>query len=102
MKKLMMTLMAVMIAITANAQYNVGTSSTTTDYFGNQTTTHRDRYGNTTGTSSPSTDYFGNITTTYRNQYGQTEGTSTSSTDYFGNRNTQQKSNNPNTSIWSW
>ena len=77
MKKLMMTLMAVVFAITANAQYNVGTSSTTTDYFGNQTTTHR-------------------------NQYGQTTGTSTSSTDYFGNRNTQQRSNNSNTTIWSW
>ena len=72
-----MTLMAVVFAITANAQYNVGTSSTTTDYFGNQTTTHR-------------------------NQYGQTTGTSTSSTDYFGNRNTQQRSNNSNTTIWSW
>jgi hypothetical protein len=45
MKKLMMTLMAAMIAIVANAQYNVGTSSTTTDYFGNQTTTHRNQYG---------------------------------------------------------
>jgi len=49
MKKLIMTMMAVVFAITANAQYNVGTSSTTTDYFGNTTTTHRDRYGNTTG-----------------------------------------------------
>ena len=77
MKKLIMTLMAVVFAIAANAQYNVGTSSTTTDYFGNQTTTHR-------------------------NQYGQTTGTSTSSTDYFGNRNTQQRSNNSNTTIWSW
>ena len=77
MKKLMMTLMAVVFTIAANAQYNVGTSSTTTDYFGNQTTTHR-------------------------NQYGQTTGTSTSSTDYFGNRNTQQRSNNSNTTIWSW
>ena len=69
--------MAVTIAIAANAQYNVGTSSTTTDYFGNQTTT-------------------------YRNRYGQTQGSSTSSTDYFGNRNTQQRSNNSNTTIWSW
>ena len=76
MKKLMMTLMAVVFAIAANAQYNVGTSSTTTDYFGNQTTTHRNQYGHT--------------------------GTSTSSTDYFGNRNIQQRSNNSNTTIWSW
>ena len=78
MRKLMMTLMAVTFAIAANAQgYNVGSSNTTTDYFGNQTTTHRDKYGNATGTS-------------------------TSSTDYFGNRNTEQRSNNSNTTIWSW
>jgi uncharacterized protein YxeA len=78
MKKLMMTLMAVVFAIAASAQsYNVGTSNTTTDYLGNQTTTHRDQYGNKTGTS-------------------------TSSTDYLGNRNTQQRSNNSNTTIWSW
>ena len=83
-----MTLMAVVFAITANAQYNVGTSSTTTDYFGNQTTTHRNQYGQTTGTSTSSTDYFGNTTTTHRDSYGNTIGTSTTSTDYFGN--TQQ------------
>ena len=52
MKKLIMTLMAAVFAITANAQYNVGTSSKTTDY--------------------------------------------------FDNRNTQQRSNNSNTTIWSW
>ena len=85
MKKLMMTLMAVTFAIAANAQgYNVGSSNTTTDYFGNQTTTHRDKYGNTTGTSTSSTDYFGNTTTTHRDRYGNTIGTSTTSTDYFG------------------
>ena len=73
MKKLMMTLMAVTFAIAANAQgYNVGSSNTTTDYFGNQTTTHRDKYGNTTGTSTSSTDYFGNTTTTHRDRYGNT------------------------------
>ena len=78
MKKVFMMLMAIVFAATANAQYyNVGTSTTSTDYFGNQTTTHR-------------------------NQYGQTTGTSTSSYDYFGNRNTQQRSNNSNTSIWTW
>ena len=48
MKKLMMTLMAVVFAIAANAQYyNVGTSTTSTDFFGNQTTTHRNQYGQT-------------------------------------------------------
>ena len=51
-----MTMMAFVLAITANAQmFNVGTSNTTTDYFGNQTTTHRDKYGNTTGTSTLTT-----------------------------------------------
>ena len=74
----MMTLMAVVFAIAANAQsYNVGTSNTTTDYMGNTTTNYKDQYGNS-------------------------QGTSTSSTDYLGNRNTQQRSNNSNTTIWSW
>ena len=77
MKKITMMLMTIAFAITANAQYYVGSSSTTTDYFGN-------------------------TTTTYRNQYGETQGSSTSSTDYFGNRKTQQRSSNPNTTIWSW
>ena len=49
MKKLIMTLMAVMIAIAANAQYNVGTSSRYTDSYGNSTSTHRNQYGQTTG-----------------------------------------------------
>ena len=89
MKKVLMTLMAFVLAITANAQsYNVGTSSTTTDYMGNQTTTHRDRYGNRTGTSTSSTDYLGNTTTTHRDSYGNTIGTSTTSTDYMGNTTT--------------
>ena len=64
MKKLSMMLLAIAFAITVNAQYyNVGTSTTSTDYFGNQTTMHR-------------------------NQYEQTQGSSTSFYDYFGNRNT--------------
>ena len=73
MKKVLMILVAIVFAATANAQYyNVGTSTTTTDYFGNQTTTHRNQYGQTTGTSTSSTDYFGNRTTTHRDQYGVT------------------------------
>ena len=48
MKKVMMTLMTVMIAIAANAQYNVGTSSRYTDSYGNSTSTHRNQYGETT------------------------------------------------------
>ena len=71
-----MTLMAVMIAIAANAQYNVGTSSRYTDGYGNSTSTHRNQYGETTGTSSSYTDSFGNTTTTHRDRYGNTIGTS--------------------------
>ena len=59
MKKLMITMVAVMIAIAANAQYNVGTSSRYTDSFGNSTSTHRNQYGETTGTSSSYTDSYG-------------------------------------------
>lgn len=51
-----MMLMAITFAISASAQYNVGTSTTTTDIFGNQTTTHRNQYGQTTGTSTSSTE----------------------------------------------
>ena len=76
MKKFMMTLMAVAIAIATNAQsYNVGTSSRYTDSFGNSTSTHRNRYGQTTGTSSSYTDSYGNTTTTHRDRYGNNIGT---------------------------
>ena len=102
MKKLMMTLMAVVFAITANAQYNVGTSSRYTDSYGNSTSTHRNQYGQTTGTSSSYTDSFGNTTTTHQNRYGQNVGSSSSYTDFFGNTTTNQRSNNPYTEIWSW
>ena len=77
MKRLTLMLLVSVFAIAAKAQYNVGTSSTTTDYFGNTTTTYQDRNGNNQGTSK-------------------------STTDYFGNRNTLQQSNNSNTTIWSW
>ena len=80
MKRFTLMLLVSVFAIAAKAQYNVGTSSNTTDYFGNQTTTHRDQYGNTIGTSTTSTDYFGNTTTTHRDRQG----------------------NNSNTTIWSW
>ena len=54
-----MALVALLIALTANAQsYNVGTSSRYTDSFGNSTSTHRNQYGQTTGTSSSYTDSF--------------------------------------------
>ena len=55
-----MTLMAVVFAIAADAQYNVGTSSRYTDSYGNSTSTHRNQYGQTTGTSSSYTDSYGN------------------------------------------
>ena len=68
--------MVAMIAISANAQYNVRTSSRYTDGYGNSTSTHRNQYGETTGTSSSHTDSFGNTTTTHRDRYGNTIGTS--------------------------
>ena len=68
--------MVAMIAISANAQYNVGTSSRYTDGYGNSTSTHRNQYGETTGNSSSHTDSFGNTTTTHRDCYGNTIGTS--------------------------
>ena len=47
-----------------------------------------------TATETPST--------TYKDSYGQSVGSSSSYTDSFGNTTTQQRSNNENTSIWSW
>ena len=62
MKKLMMTLMAFMIAIAANAQYNtnyynqyggsIGSSTTRENYGGGTTTTYYDAYGNNIGSSN--------------------------------------------------
>ena len=53
MKKII-TLIAAMVAvsISAFAQVYVGSSTSTTDYFGNRTTVHHDAYGRTTGTST--------------------------------------------------
>jgi hypothetical protein len=36
------------------------------------------------------------------NSYGQNIGSSSSYTDSYGNTTTQQRSNDENTSIWSW
>ena len=93
----MMTLMAVMIAIAANAQYNVGTSSRYTDSNGNSTSTHRNQYGETTGTSSSYTDSYGNTTTTHRDRYGNTIGTSSTYTDSYGNTTTTHRDRYGNT-----
>ena len=99
MKKLMITMVAVMIAIAANAQYNVGTSSKYTDSFGNSnsTSTHRNQYGETTGTSSSYTDSYGNTTTTHRDRYGNTIGTSSTYTDSYGNTTTTHRDRYGNT-----
>ena len=79
MKKFILSAVLAVISNSTFAQFNVGSStSTRTDMFGNTVTTHRDSYGRTTGTST------------------------TGRTDIFGNRATQQRSNNRNTSIWTW
>jgi hypothetical protein len=62
MKKVMMTLMAVVFTIAANAQYttnyynqygsSIGSSTTHSNYGGGTTTTYYDAYGNTIGSSS--------------------------------------------------
>ena len=94
MKKVIMTLAAILIAITANAQYNVGTSSLYTDSYGNSISTHRDKNGMTTGTSSSYTDSFGNTITTHRDRNGQVIGTSSTYTDSFGNTITTHRDRN--------
>lgn len=103
MKKLIISTILAMFAVGAFAQYDIGTSTTSsTDIFGNTVTTHRDAYGRTTGTSTTSSpDYFGNTTTQHRDSQGRNVGTSTTGrTDAFGTT-TQQRSNN-GTNIWSW
>ena len=60
MKRFSLMLMAISFATAVSAQYDVGTSTTTTDYFGNQKTTHRNQYGEITGTSTTTTDYRNN------------------------------------------
>ena len=58
MKKISMMMMAITFAIAANAQsFNVGTPTTSTDYFGNTNTTYSDSYGCSTGTTSISIDF---------------------------------------------
>src|SRR5574344_664993 len=105
MKKMLFSAVLALVSTAAFAQYNVGSSTTsTTDVFSNTVTTHRDANGRVTGTSTiGQIDVFGNTTTTHRNSNGCTTGTSTTgSTDIFGNKKTEQKSNNQNTSIWTW
>ena len=79
MKKELFLICTMLFAATlTHAQsYNVGTSTTRTNAWGQQETTHKGAYGNTTGTT-------------------------TSRTNAWGQREDQQKSNNTNTSIWTW
>lgn len=106
MKKIVFLLFILCSTLTVNAQfYSVGSSTTSeTDYFGNTVTVHKDRYGRVTGKSTTSqTDYFGNTTTKHKDVYGRIIGESvTEETDYFGNKKTEQKSNNYNSTIWTW
>lgn len=80
MKKIVFLLFILCSTLTVNAQfYSVGSSTTSeTDYFGNSTTKHKDVYGRIIGESV------------------------TEETDYFGNKKTEQKSNNYNSTIWTW
>ena len=77
MKKYCLLNILLLFSIATYSQYNVGTSTKSTDIFGREVTTHRDSYGRVTGTS-------------------------TTSTDIFGNTKTQQQSTNKNSSIWTW
>lgn len=62
MKKVILTLMAVLFAITANAQYN-------TNYY--------NQYGGSIGSFTTRSNYSGGTTTTYYDQYGGYLGSST-------------------------
>lgn len=102
MKKVFFSFCFIISSIFGFAQYNVGSSTTTTDYLGRQVTTHRNQYGQVTGTSTTSTDYLGRQVTTHQNNRGQSIGTSTTGTNYLGQQQTQQNATKSNTSIWSW
>ena len=77
MRQFIALALAIVGMSTALAQYNVGTSTTSTNAWGQQVTTHKDSYGRTTGTS-------------------------TTGTNAWGQQQTQQNATNSNTSIWTW
>lgn len=87
MKKLVMTLMAVVFTITANVQYttnyynqyggNIGSSTTRSNYDGGTTTNYYDQYGGSIGSSTTRNNYGGGTTTTYYDAYGNNIGSST-------------------------
>jgi len=92
MRKVITSFVLALFVTVANAQYyGVGSSTSSTDSWGNTTTVHKDAYGNRTGTSTSHTDSWGTTTTTHRDSYGNTIGTSTSSTDSWGNTTTTHK-----------
>ena len=84
MKKLTMTLMAVVFAIAANAQYNtnyynqyggsMGSATTRSNYGGGTTTNYYDQYGGSIGSSTTRSNYGGGTTTTYYDAYGNNIG----------------------------
>ena len=84
MKKLLSFAFVMLSMLTASAQYNVGTSTTTTNAWGQQVTTHKNAYGKTTGTSTTGTNAWGQSVTTHKDAYGRTVGTSTTGTNAWG------------------
>ena len=94
----MMTLMAVMIAIAANAQYNtnyynqyggsIGSSTTRSNYSGGYTTNYYNQYGGSTGCATTRSNYSGGTTTNYYNQYGGSTGSATTRSYYGGGTTT--------------
>ena len=84
MKKLTMTLMAVVFAIAANAQYttnyydqyggSTGSATTRSNYGGGTTTNYYDQYGGSTGSATTRSNYGGGTTTSYYDAYGNNIG----------------------------
>lgn len=93
-KKIMMTLMAVVFASAANAQYNtsyynqyggsIGSSTTRSEYGGGYTTNYHARYGGSTGSATTRSNYGGGKTTNYYDQYGGSTGSATTQSNYGG------------------
>ena len=73
MKKLMMTLMVGLFAITANAQYN-------TNYY--------NQYGDSICSSNTHSNYGDGYTTNYYDQYGGGTGSTTTRSKYVGGTST--------------
>lgn len=65
-KNLFITVAFFMITVFGFTQ----SAKTTTDYYGNKTTTYSNPNGQNTGTAKTSTDYYGNQNTTYTSPFG--------------------------------